>query len=64
MFANYDIRELKPYKGYEISKMWELNVFDKRIGKPFYCVSENDDYIGEEYSTLEDAKAFIDTLVK
>lgn len=60
--TNYDERELKPYRGYGITKMWELNFFNKRIGLPFYCVSEDADYIGKEFKTLEQAKKFIDGL--
>ena len=58
----YDTRELKPYKGYGIDKVYQLNFFNKRVGLPFYLVSEDEDYIGEEYRTLEDAKKFIDSL--
>ncbi len=60
--AQYEERELKPYKGFGITKMQELNFFGKKIGLPFYNVDDGEDYIGEEFRTLEDAKKFIDTL--
>lgn len=64
MYTDYEEKELKSYKGYEISKLWKLNFFGKRVGKPFYCVAEGGDYIGEEYKTLEEAKEFIDMVAR
>ena len=55
------IQELKPYKGYGIDKCQWMNFFGKKIGLPFYLVSKDDDYIGEEYRTLAEAKKAIDS---
>ena len=61
----YEYRELKDYKGFGIDKAWKINFFNKKIfGSDVYLVSEDDDYIGEEYKTLADAKRFIDSLVR
>ena len=60
----YDYKDLKGYKGYSIQKAWWVDCDGCRIkSKPcFYLVSDEDDYIGEEYPTLKDAKNFIDSL--
>ena len=60
---DFESRELKKYKGYGISKAWRVDSDGERIKKYpfFYLVDDGDDYIGEEYKTLAEAKAFIDT---
>ena len=62
----FDTRQLKNYKGYEIQKAWWVDSEGDRIKKypVFYLVADGDDYIGEEYSTLEDAKKYIDSITK
>ena len=62
----FDTRQLKNYKGYEIQKAWWVDSEGDRIKKYpiFYLVADGDDYIGEEYSSLEDAKKFIDSMSK
>lgn len=64
MFYDFDSKELKSYKGYEISKCWRVDSDGNRIVKYpfFYLVADGDDYIGEEYATLSDAKKFIDSI--
>ncbi len=59
---DYEVKELKSYKGYGISKAWKVNFEGKRKGNAFYLVDDGDDYLGEEFTTLEQAKEFIDTL--
>lgn len=61
---DFDTKELKGYKGYGISKAWRVDADGERIKKYgfFYLVSDSDDYIGEEFNSVDDAKAFIDTL--
>lgn len=61
---DFDFKELKNYKGYQIDKCWRVDSDGERIKKYpfFYNVSENDDYIGEEFESLEAAKKFIDSL--
>ena len=61
---DFDYKSLKSYKGYEIQKAWWVDSEGDRIKKypVFYLVADEDDYIGEEYATLEDAKKFIDSL--
>lgn len=62
----FETRQLKDYKGYEIQKAWWVDSEGERIKKYpiFYLVADGDDYIGEEYSSLEDAKKFIDSMSK
>ena len=64
MFYDFDSKELKNYKGYGIDKCWKVDSDGNRIKKYpfFYNVSDGEDYIGEEFATLEDAKRFIDSL--
>ena len=61
---DFDYRQLKNYKGYEIQKAWWIDSYGDRIKKYpiFYLVADDEGYIGEEYPTLADAKKFIDTL--
>lgn len=60
----FESKQLKNYKGYEISKCWRVDSDGERIKKYpfFYNVADDDDYIGEEFNSLEEAKKFIDTL--
>ena len=62
----FDTRQLKDYKGYEIQKAWWVDSEGERIKKYpiFYLIAEGDDYIGDEYATLEEAKKYIDKIVK
>lgn len=62
--TDFDTRKLKDYKGYEVYKAWWIDADGDRIKKYpiFYLVAEGDDFIGEEYPSLEAAKKFIDTL--
>lgn len=58
-----DNKELTPYKGYGITKEWKIDLFGHRVkGSEKYLVDDGEDYIGEEYKTLKDAKNFIDTI--
>lgn len=60
--ARYEEISCKPYKGYDISKSYELSVDGKRIpGSARYMVSDQDDnWIGNVYMTLGEAHDFID----
>ena len=60
----FDTKSLKSYNGYEIQKAWWIDSDGDKIKKypAFYLVADNDDYIGEEYTSLAEAKNFIDTL--
>lgn len=60
---DFDTKRLKDYKGYEIHKAWKTDTFGNKIDKKiWYLVANEDDYIGEEYQSLEEAKKFIDSL--
>ena len=61
----FDTRQLKDYKGYEIHKAWWVDSDGERIKKYpiFYLVADDDDYIGEEYASLDEAKKYIDSLM-
>lgn len=52
------------YKGYEIQKSWYVDSDGERIKEYpiFYLVADGDDYIGDEYSSLDEAKKYIDSL--
>ena len=54
--------ELKSYKGFGLSKGWYCDEDGNRKGGIFYLVDDGDDYIGEEYPTLDAAKRYIDSL--
>ena len=60
----FDVKQLKNYKGYEIQKAWWVDSDGDRIKKypVFYLVADDADYIGDEFQSLEDAKKYIDTL--
>ena len=64
MMYDFDSKELKSYKGYEISKAWRVDSDGERIKKYpfFYLVAQDEEYIGEEYSSLAEAKKFIDSI--
>lgn len=60
-----DYKALKPYKGYDVIRVCEVDeITGKRIGMYRYVVEDDDDMIGEEYTTISDAHRFIDSLVK
>lgn len=60
--GKYEYVDCKPYKGYDISKSYALDVRGRRIpdtGK--YMVSNSeDDWVGDVYDTLAEAHQFID----
>ena len=62
MYCDQEVRELKPYKGYGISKACKVDSDGEMIKKYgyYYLVDDGDDYVGEEYATLADAKKAID----
>lgn len=64
MMYDFEVKELKSYKGFGIDKAWRVDSDGERIKKYgfFYLVNDGDEYIGEEYKSLAEAKAFIDTL--
>ena len=59
-----EAQELKPYRGYKIDKSWEI-IGKKRVPKSvrYMVVDEEDDWIGDVYNTLDEAKAYIDSLL-
>ena len=60
----YDENSIE-YKGYTIDKSWKEDYKGKRIpGTIRYMVSEEDDWIGDVYKTLGEAKAYIDELTE
>ena len=56
---------LKPYKGYNIEKSWNVDESNNPIpGTVMYqVIDEEDDWIGDMYKSLADAKRYIDELV-
>lgn len=62
MFRDFEAKDLKPYKGYEIQKCYWMNSDGDRVGKAFYLVADEEDYISEELETLTAAKKFIDEM--
>ena len=61
---DFEVKELNSYKGYGIDKAWRVDSDGIRIKKEgfFYLVSDDDDYIGEEFKSLTEAKSFIDEI--
>lgn len=59
-----EAQELKPYRGYKIDKSWEM-IGKKRVPKSvrYMVIDEEDDWIGDVYNTLDEAKAYIDSLL-
>lgn len=62
MFRDFETKTLKPYKGYEIQKCYWVDDEGDRMGKAFYLVADEEDYISGELDTLSDAKKFIDEM--
>ena len=60
-----DEKELKPYKGYQISKVWDTYKGKAIPGTTVYCIydSEND-AVGDCCKTLKDAHRYIDLMTK
>lgn len=60
--SQYEYINCKPYKGYDISKSYELDSKGRRIPHSArYTVSDSDeDWIGDTYKTLAEAHRFID----
>lgn len=59
-----EAKSMKPYKGYGIDKSWEVIGNKKVPGSDRYMViDEEDDWIGDVYTTLAGAKEYIDSLV-
>lgn len=58
-----DGQEMKPYKGYGIDKSWEM-VGNKRVPDSvrYMVIDQDDDWIGDVYTTLAEAKAYIDEI--
>lgn len=59
---NWECKALKDYKGYGIDKCWWVDLEGRKVGEYFYLVSEGEDYIGSEYSSLTEAKKYIDEI--
>lgn len=60
--ADYMFEDLQPYRGYEVQKAWKVDADGKRIGRPVYIVSDDEDAIGEEYGSIADAHRFVDSI--
>ena len=60
---NYEYVELKPYKGFSITKGWRVDERGKKIsGTEVYDVFEGEDAVGESFKTLRAAQQYINTL--
>ena len=56
--------DLKPYKGYGVQKAWYEDFDGRKVpNTDIYLVSDDDDYIGEEYHTIAEAHRFIDSII-
>ena len=65
MDEEFVYQDLKDYKGYGITKVFRVDEDGRKIpGSIVYDVSEGEDFIGEEYKSLAEAKRFIDSLVR
>ena len=61
---DFDVKQLKNYKGFEIYKAWWVDFEGNRIKKYpiFYLVQDEEGLIGDEYATLAEAKKYIDSI--
>ena len=62
--SDYEYKYLKPYKGYDVVKAYELDDDGKHTGTFVYIVQDDEDMIGEEYDTLSNAHKFIESLLE
>lgn len=69
--ASYETRKidsklLAPYRGYKIEKSWEVDRKGRVVKDTilYSVLDDEDDWIGDEYRTLEDAKAYIKELTE
>ena len=60
-------KELKGYKGYGIDKIWWVDEEDGKINKKrgyVYVGSQDDEYVTDEFKSVEELKAYIDSITK
>lgn len=62
MIVDYDSKSLKAYKGYEIDKIWDITSAGKKVNIQ-YQVSDDDENAIDYFSTLAEAKKYIDTVL-
>lgn len=62
MIIGYDSKKLKDYKGYGIEKIWDITYTGKKVNMQ-YQVSDNDENAIDYFSTLAEAKHYIDTVL-
>lgn len=60
---NYDSKFLKPYKGYQIEKIWDVSPLTGKKINTVYEVSDNDGNGVEIFSSLKETKQYIDTIL-
>lgn len=60
--TDYLFEDLKPYRGYDVQKVQKVDADGKKIGKPVYIVSDDDDAIGEEFDSIAEAHRFIESI--
>lgn len=65
MNTDYDFKQLKNYKGYEVfrSDRVLIDCFGRHIVYTVYLAADDEDFIGQEYRTIKEVHRFIDTLV-
>lgn len=60
---DYEYEELKPYKGYGISKAYKVDDEGNRVsGTTVYLVDDGEDYIGEEFKSIKEAHKFVEEM--
>jgi hypothetical protein len=62
IIIDYDSKTLKPYKGFNIDKIWDIDAWGHRVNIQ-YQVSDNDENAIDYFETLKDAKKYIDTVL-
>lgn len=62
--SKLDSKSMKPYKGYQIDKSWKVDSRGRKIPNTdsYMVIDEDDDWIGDVYNTLSEAKAYIDEI--
>ena len=59
---DYDSKPLKPYKGYQIEKIWDITSTGDKVNLQ-YQVSDNDENAIDYFQTLKETKHYIDTVL-
>lgn len=60
---DYETRRLKAYKGYNITKIWDITVTGKKINTQYIVSDDVENQIINVLKSLAEAKKYIDTVL-